>query len=145
MEYPHGKAIHSQMISELKKVLVDCGVPEKAIVTEVMLRFQRGDRRDADLLILGDDARTIVAQFEVKVGPDPYRMACRALRDSPKRHKCYAVAKIKDDISVSIVDGTGQPRWIKLSDTENLKKLLGDYYTESTPDCRFGSGRARCS
>ena len=92
MELSEGRRLHNQLIDNLKNVLIKCGVPEKVIAEEVVLRSQNGERRDADMLILGDDNRTIVSQFEVQVGPDAYNRALRSLRGLSQRHKCYVVA-----------------------------------------------------
>ena len=131
MELSEGRKMHSQMLAELKRVLIDCGVPEDAIATEVVLRLQRGDRRDADLLILGEDGKTIVAQFEVRVGPDPYNMARKILRDLPQRHKCYVVTNIEGKNVISAIDNSRLVNWVNLSDSVSVKQLIGDYLFES--------------
>ena len=94
MNASDAESAYKQLISELKTALIGIGVPERAIAIDVVMRFD-GRRQDADLLLLGDDGKTIVAQFEVRVGLDPFRGAIRTLRDMPNRHRCYVVTNIK--------------------------------------------------
>mgnify|MGYP004489213209 FL=1 len=125
------KAEHNQLLLELKRTLVDIGVPEHAIAVNMVIRLQSGRRQDADLILLGNDGKTIVAQFEIKIGRDPFHSACMALRDMPNRHKCYVVTN-KDGISlIAAIDRTGNPKWVKLSDETAIMDLVGDYEIEA--------------
>ena len=126
MNASDAESAYKQLISELKTALIGIGVPARAIAIDVVMRFD-GRRQDADLLLLGDDGKTIVAQFEVRVGLDPFRGAIRTLRDMPNRHRCYVVTNIKGVPSIAFINKTRTPHWISLSDKTAISELLGDY------------------
>lgn len=131
MELSEAIREHNQMIKELKSVLVKCGVPDKSIAIDVVIRAQCRMRQDADMLILGNDNKTIVAQFEIKMGPNAYSSAIHSLRGMYQRHKCYVVTMIDNECVISVVDNNVQPNWIKLSNLGEIKKMLGNYAIEA--------------
>ena len=121
-----------QMIQELKALLIRCGIPESAIVTEAFLRNNRtGKRYDADVLLLSNDRKAIVAQFEVKLWQRAFVDACKAVMDLSKHHLCYVVAKNAEDESfVAVAKDARNPNWMKLT-AESIKELLGNYEVKS--------------
>ena len=131
MELSEGRRLHNQLICELKNVLVKCGIPEKVIAVEVVLRSQNGRRQDADILVLGEDNKTIVSQFEVTLGPDGYRNAIRSLRDMPQHPKCYVVTRINNEVVMSAINKDKRPNWVLLSDLNAIAQMLGNYTTEA--------------
>lgn len=132
MNLTENEVMYERLLAELRKTLIDAGVPERAIVTKVVLRTSGGRRQDADLLLVGEDGKTIVAQFEVKICPDPFRMARLTLRNMPSLHKCYVVAEVGGRTSIAAIDQSSMPQWKKLSDMPAVKELLGDYFISSS-------------
>ena len=143
MELDEGLRLQARLSSELSGALSQCGIPEDAILKDVVLHFPKGEQHDADVVIIGKDGKTIIAQIDIKVGPNAYNNALRSLRDMPKRHKCYVVAWIDGCGMISTINEDRQPKWIKLSDSKGIKEVVGNYTVESNVMTSFEDERKK--
>ena len=123
---------HRTIEERVGDALVACGVPQDRILFDYVLEIDKGNRRDADVVVLAEDGKTILLQVEVKTRcnglEDAYIKARRSLRGLWSRHRCFVATTDKSGaMHFSEVAGDRPINWIDVSDEQALKNLIGDY------------------
>lgn len=112
--------------------LVSCGVPQERILFDYVLEVDKGNRHDADVVVLAEDGKSILLQVEVKIHcnglNDAYAKARRSLAGLWSRHRCFVATTDENGVMrFSEVAGDRPINWIDISDKQALKNLIGDY------------------
>lgn len=112
--------------------LVSCGVPQERILFDYVLEVDKGNRHDADVVVLAEDGKTIVLQVDVRINcnslEDAYAKARRSLTGLWLRHRCFVAAEDESGaICFSEVGVDHSTTWIDGSDKQSLSNLIGDY------------------
>lgn len=123
---------HRTLEQRVGDALVACGVPQERILFDYVLEIDKGNRRDADVVVLAEDGKTILLQVEVKMPcnrlEDAYAKARRSLAGLWLRHRCFVATTDNGGVMRFSEVADGRPlNWIDVSDEQALKNLIGDY------------------
>lgn len=123
---------HRTLEQRVGDALVACGVPQERILFDYVLEIDKGNRRDADVVVLAEDGKTILLQVEVKMHcnrlEDAYANARRSLAGLWLRHRCFVATTDNGGVMRFSEVADGRPlNWIDVSDEQALKNLIGDY------------------
>lgn len=125
-----------QVVNAVRDALVAMGIPRERILLNQRIEIPSWHQADADILVVGEDGKTIVWQIEAKVGGGIPETAYKQVRQAFSRvwglYRCF-VATSRDGkyFLRSVTEDDSDHTWIDLSDTKALANLLGDYQNES--------------
>ena len=127
---------HERIVNEVCNALRSIGVPPHRICKYQQIDIPGWHYADADVLVLGEDGKTIVWQIEAKIGGKSPEIAYDQARLAFARiwgmHKCF-VATLKDGECFirRVIGGKDDGAWVDIKDTQVVACLLGDYRNES--------------
>jgi len=126
---------HKKIERSLLALLTAIGIRQRRIVLHQEIELSERSRIEADMLVLADDGKTILFQFEIKLANgDANKTFCRAkesLRGLWHHHRCFAVTADKNVVQMAEVCDDGAPTWVPISDANRVAELLGDPKEES--------------
>ena len=127
---------HEQIIKKVRGALIAIGVPPDRILCNRRVEIPGWHQADADLLVVGEDCKTIICQIEAKVGGGDaeraFQQARRAFARMWNYHKCF-VAIFKDDVFFigRVAEDVKDCTWVNVEDEKAMADLIGDYQNES--------------
>ncbi len=127
---------HEQVVKAVRDALVAMGVPPERILSNQRIEIPGWHQADADILVVGEDGKTIVWQIEAKVGGGILETAYKQARQAFSRvwglHRCFvATPKEEKYFLRGVAENESDPTWTDIADTKALANLLGDYQNES--------------
>lgn len=127
---------HDQIVKAVHDVLVAAGVPPNRILRNQQIVIPGWHQADADILVVGEDGKTIVWQIEAKVGGGIPETAYKQVRQAFSRvwglYRCFVATSSDGKYFLrSVTEDDSDHMWTDLSDTKALANLLGDYQNES--------------
>jgi len=127
---------HEQIINEVRRALITIGVPPDRILCNRRVEIPGWHQADADLLVVGEDGKTIICQIEAKVGGGDaeraFQQARRAFARVRNYHKCFAaVVKDNEFFIRRVTEDASDSVWTNIHDVTAMSVLIGDYQNES--------------
>jgi hypothetical protein len=127
---------HEQIINEVRRSLITIGVPADRILCNRRIDIPGWHQADADLLVVGEDGKTIICQIEAKVSGGDVKRAYQQARRSFARvwnfHKCFVAIFKGDEFFIGrVAEGDSDCVWTKVEDAKAMLDLIGDYQNES--------------
>lgn len=123
------------LLEVLKKSLVNIGVPERFILLEPILRFPNGDSMHADAVVMAEDGKTVLAQFEVKLSRlksiSAFEAGRLALHEAIKWHRCFVVTVIENACVIADAQYS-KAQWTDIAQLTEWNQLFGNYEVNST-------------
>lgn len=127
---------HDRIVNAVRDALIAIGVPPNRLLCNRRVEITGWHQADADLLVVGEDGKTIIWHIEAKAGGGIPEIAYKQARQAFSRvwalHRCFVATLNEEKCFLRCVtEDESDHAWTDISDTKAMVDLLGDYQNES--------------